>query len=326
MRVLIIKTTSLGDVVHNLPIIADIKQHVPNAQIDWVVEDSFADILKLHPHINNIIPVAIRRWRKALFSKQTWREFLAFKRQLQAQQYDYVIDTQGLIKSAWLCRLAKISNKNARHGHNKNSARESLATCFYQQTHAISKNLHAVARNRILAALALSYTAPTSAPNYGVMADLTRLNQNTFALPSQYLLALHSTSRESKCWPIEYWIALGKAMQQRGLALVLPWGNAAEELRAKAIAEAVPSALVLPKLGIASLAAIIANAQIIVGVDTGLVHLAVALNKPTVAIYTDTNPALTGVYPSVAGNAINLGSAGNTPQPQAVLQAILQLI
>jgi heptosyltransferase I len=335
MRILIIKTTSLGDVVHCLPIIADIKQQVPEAQIDWVVEDGFADILKLHPHIHRIIPVAIRRWRKALFSPQTWREFSAFKRQLQAQPYDVVIDTQGLLKSAVIAYLSHSANKC---GYDKSSAREAMASCFYQHKFNISYQQHAVVRNRTLAALALGYSPPTTAPDYGVMADLKRLNHVAFTLPSQYVVALHSTSRDAKCWPVEHWVALGERLQQRGLALVLPWGNAAEELRAKTIAQAIanalvlpnlpalPNPIVLPKLGITSLAAIIANAQVIVGVDTGLVHLAVALNKPTVAIYTDTNPVLTGVYPGATAKAISLGDADNIPQPDAVLQALLSLI
>jgi heptosyltransferase I len=319
MRILIIKTSSLGDVVHCLPVIADIKNLHPEAQIDWVVEESFADILKLHPQIKRIIPVAIRRWRKGIFSKQTWHEISAFKQQLHTQQYDVVIDTQGLLKSGLIAYLSHSQNKC---GYDKSSAREGVASCFYQHKFAISYQQHAVIRNRTLAALALGYSPPTTAPDYGIQAatnvDLTATDLMPALLNKSYIIALHGTSRDSKLWPSAHWIALGQQLEKHQIQLVLPWASTAEFTRAQHIANALQNAIVLPKLSIAALATVISHAQAAIGVDTGLSHLAAALNKPTIAIYTDTNPALTGVM--AGGQACaNLGGINLQPPVQEVL-------
>jgi heptosyltransferase-1 len=302
MRILIIKTTSLGDVVHNLPVIADIKKHHPNALIDWVVEESFVDILNMHPEINQVIPVAVRRWRKALFCRKTWHELATFKRQLQANTYDMVIDTQGLLKSALICYLSRSANKC---GYDKISAREPVASYFYHHRFLVSLALHAVQRNRELVALALGYTIASNALDYGIQTS-THLSA-TSELPAHFILALHGTSRDSKLWPVTHWISLGKVLESQGLSLVLPWGNQAELLRAKQIASETELAIVLPKLSISALASITQKSQAVIGVDTGLAHLAVALNKPVIAIYTDTDPKLTGLYATNQQACKNLG-------------------
>jgi len=302
MRILIIKTTSLGDVVHNLPVIADIKRQYPNALIDWVVEESFVDILAMHPEINQVIPVAIRRWRKALLCRKTWRELTAFKRELQAQHYDVVIDTQGLLKSAAISYLSRSRNKC---GYDKISARESVASAFYQHRFEVSRALHAVQRNRELVALALGYTIDPNALVYGIHTNTVL--EETCLLPARYIMALHGTSRDSKLWPVEQWVSLGEILESQDLSLVLPWGNQAELQRAKRIASELKQAVVLPKLSIMALAKIIQGSQAVVGVDTGLAHLAVALNKPVIAIYTDTDPSLTGLYGDKQQAYKNLG-------------------
>lgn len=317
MRILIIKTTSLGDVVHNLPIIADIQKYIPEAIIDWVVEESFVDILTMHPAINQIIPVAIRRWRKSLFSKQTWIEFFAFRKFIQTNQYDFIIDTQGLLKSGL---IASLSNSVNKCGYDKASVREPIASYFYNHHYAVSRDLHAVLRNRKLAALALGYTIDEATLNYGINVPT---NSNTYdiekALPSDFILALHGTSRDSKLWAIEQWVALGKKLQLQGFSLVLPWGNNAEQQRAEKIASQLDQALILPKMGILSLANIIQKSQAVVGVDTGLAHLAVALNKPVIGIYTDTNPVLTGLYGGTEQTFKNLGNQHQKVTAQEVL-------
>lgn len=317
MRILIIKTTSLGDVVHCLPVIADIKQHYPNALIDWVVEENFAEILKLHPHISSIITVAIRRWRKAIFSKKTWCEFSAFKRQLQSQQYDVVIDAQGLLKSGLITYLSISDNKC---GYDKNSARERVASLFYHHKFSITYQQHAVLRCRTLTALSLQFRTPTTAPDYGVQAsnDLNLIPNAQAFLNKPFILGLHGTSRDSKLWRTEHWIQLGEQLQKKELQLLLPWSNEAEFKRAQHIAGALPNATVLPKLSIAALAIIISKAQVVVGVDTGLSHLAAALNKHVVAIYTDTNPALTGVMAG-AQACVNLGGKSLQPSSDEVI-------
>lgn len=313
-RMLIVKTSSLGDVIHNLPVLADIRAHRPDMRFDWVVEEAFADIPALHPAVDHVIPVAIRRWRRSLFTTTTWHEMRAFRRRLRAQAYDLVLDSQGLLKSA----LIALAAQGTRHGQDHASAREPLAAMCYQQRHAVPKDQHAVARNRQLAALALGYPLPVGAPDYGLLAPAPAV---PFTLPQTYLVGLHATSRDAKLWPVSHWITLGRLLAARGQALLLPWGSEAERQRAQAVADSVPQAVVLPRLRLAELATVLAGAQAAVGVDTGLVHLAAALALPTVAIYTDTDPALTGVCPG-RSRAANLGGVGQVPTPEAVLAAL----
>ena len=321
-RILLIKTSSLGDVVHNLPIVNDILKHFPDALIDWVLEESFADIPRLHPNVNQIFTVAMRRWRKALFQCKTWQELKQAKQQIASQPYDLVIDTQGLIKSAVIASIAT----GHKHGYDKNSIREPLASRFYTHTHAISYLQHAVIRNRTLAALSLGYLPPTDAPDYGI-ADCQILPKELVALLNQpYMMALHGTSRDSKLWPESHWVAVGKAMSSKGLSMVLPWASTAEQTRAKNIAAQVENAIVLPKLSISTLAPVISKAKIAIGVDTGLSHLATALDIPTIAIYTDTDPARTGVMAGKKAQAINLGNKNIIPSSEEVLNHVAQII
>lgn len=321
LKLLIVKTSSLGDVIHNLPIIADILAHHPHTSIDWLVEESFADIPKLHPAVRHVIPVAMRRWRKHLFEKKTWHEIGALRHQLAQQHYDLVLDTQGLIKSGLLASLSH----GTKHGYNSSSIREPLASLFYDVKHQVSREQHAVARNRALAALTFGYPKPQDMPQYGIQAatpDTTTLNDT---LSTAYVIGLHGTSRDSKLWPTEHWISLGKKLAGQQLNLVLPWASQAEFHRAKLIANALPNAHVLPKLSIAQLSTVINGAQAAIGVDTGLSHLAVALSVPTIAIYTDTNPSLTGVYAGAYAPAINLGNIQHPPTADEVFSAFLTL-
>jgi heptosyltransferase-1 len=314
LKLLIVKTSSLGDVIHSLPIIADIRAHHPNIEIDWLVEASFADIPKLHPAVNQVIPVAVRRWRKALFCRQTWQEIGAVKQKLAQQRYDIILDTQGLLKSG----LMTYFSNGQKHGYDSSSAREPLASFFYDTTHQVSRAQHAVARNRTLAALAFSYPIPDNRPDYGIHAPA----ETNPILNEPYVVGLHGTSRDSKLWPTEHWIDLGQALALQRLNLVLPWASEAELQRAQHIASALKNAAVLPKLSIAQLATVISKAQAAIGVDTGLSHLAVALNVPTIAIYTDTNPMLTGVCAGAYTQAINLGGIGNTPCVEQVASSL----
>jgi heptosyltransferase I len=330
-RILIVKTSSLGDVIHCLPVVNDILQHAQNAHIDWVVEESFADIPRLHPHVNQVVTVAMRRWRKALFSKNTWQEIAAFKHLIQQNQYDAIIDTQGLLKSALITKQAH----GIKHGYDKNSIREPLASWFYDKKYNISYQQHAVTRNRALAAMSLGYVPPTNAPDYGIKKheiSSKKIQNNGSAtgmdisLQTGNIIALHGTSRDSKLWPIENWADLGKLLAQQNLNLVLPWANEVEFKRANEIAKQLDNASVLPKLSIAQLAGVIANSEAAIGVDTGLSHLAAALNIPTIAIYTNTDPEFTGVMSSIEKNAINLGGRGQIPSVDAVFQHTIALI
>jgi heptosyltransferase-1 len=318
VRLLIIKTSSLGDVIHNLPAVSDIVTRAPGAEIDWVVEEGFAEIPRLHPAVHRVIPVALRRWRRRMLSPATWRDIARFRRELKAETYDKVIDTQGLVKSAWLARMAR----GPSYGQDRASAREPLAASFYDQCFYVPRGRHAVERNRHLAAQALEYPLPQTLPDYGIRAPQAAFS---FAVPEKFMIGLHATSRDSKRWPVEHWVALGQELEGHGIALLLPWGSAGEEQHAREIAQSLKNATVLPRLGLRELAALMDRAQAVVGVDTGLVHLAVALGRPTVAIYTDSSPALTGVLAARSGSACNLGDVGRVPEPAAVKQALTGL-
>ncbi|GBG13397.1 heptosyltransferase I [Novimethylophilus kurashikiensis] len=314
-RLLIVKTSSLGDIVHNLPAVTDIHRQFPEMQIDWAVEDGFAEIPRLHPAISEVIPVSLRRWRRGLLTARTWKEIAACKQHLQDRHYDLVLDSQGLLKSVLIASWAK----GPMHGYSMGSGREPLPALFYRHRHKVLWEQQAVVRIRKLAALALGYPLPETPPDYGIEIPSEML---PIALSSQYVVALHGTSRDSKLWPIEHWTALGKILAEHGLVLVLPWGNVGEQQRAQHIATQVPEALVLPKLGLRQLANVLGHAVAAIGVDTGLVHLAAALKTPTVAIYTDTDPALTGVLGTHSSLFRNLGGIGKVPSPVEALSAL----
>ncbi len=322
-RILLIKTSSLGDVIHNCPVIADIRAHFPNVLIDWVAEEAFADIPRMHADVNQVITVAVRHWRKQIFSQNTWSEISVFKQLIKQKPYDAIIDTQGLLKSALIARTAN----GIKHGYDKNSIREPLASWFYDRKYNIPYQQHAVTRNRALVAMSLGYAPPTNAPDYGISpkndASESRMD---VGLQGGTIIALHATSRDSKLWPMNHWVDLGKQLAMQNFNLALPWANEVEYKRANEIAKQLQNATVLPKLSIAQLANIIVASQAAIGVDTGLSHLAAALNIPTIAIYTDTNPALTGVMAGAQAQAINLGGIAQTPNVKQVLNALQQII
>jgi heptosyltransferase-1 len=312
-RILLVKTSSLGDVLHNLPVTSDIARHYPGTQIDWVVEESFAALPGLHPAVRNVIPVAVRRWRGKLLSAATWREIAAFRNTLAAQHYDIAIDTQGLLKSALLMRGAQ----GLRCGFDRHSAREPLAASLYQRTFPVATAQHAVERNRQLAAQALGYTLEGQA-DYGIRPPA--IARPAWLAEEPYAVLLHATSRADKLWGEANWIALGHHLHEKHIRCVLPWGNTAEQARSLRLAAAIPGAIVPPRLNLNEAAALLGGAQAVVGVDTGLAHLAAALGVPTVGIYTATDPALTGLY---AGRcAVNLGNVNRAPDVAAVIDAL----
>ncbi len=312
MEILIIKTSSLGDVVHNLPMVSDIRARFPLAHIDWVVEKAFADIPTLHPAIRTVIPVELRRWLRAPWQARTWEELKTFRRSLRHTRYDLVLDSQGLLKSAVLARQAL----GPVYGPDRRSARESWAAHLYQKGIPVVWEQHAVWRNRSLAAGALGYPIPTTEPDYG----LAPLQPKTIPSAAPYCVALHATSRASKQWPQESWVMLGKGLAKHGLGTLWPSGNPEEERVAHDIARAIgPEAQALARMGVQALATIIATARGVVGVDTGLVHLAAALKRPTVGIFCDSDPQQTGV---LAANAASLGGFGARPSVEAVMQAL----
>ncbi len=314
----------MGDVVHNLPVVGDILFALPGAEIDWVVEESFAAIPRLHARVRQVIPVALRRWRRQLFDPRTRHEIAAFSRQLRASFYDAVIDTQGLLKSALLARLAR----GTRHGLDWKSSREPLRL-FYDRTYSIPWSLHAVQRNRELAARALDYRLPERL-DYGIAAPAAMAEALAQKMPAgfsgnRYAVLLHATSAAIKEWPEQNWTALGRRLAQAGVSSVLPYGSAAERLRSERLADSIPGALVPPRLDLDLLATLLSGAAVVAGVDTGLSHLAVALGRPTIGIYCATDPAATGLYGAGSGNpgrAVNLGGVNSAPDVDALWAAI----
>ena len=317
MRILLVKTTSMGDVIHNLPVASDIRRVFPDAEIDWVVEESFAEIPHLHPAVRRVFPVAVRRWRKSILSPATWSEIGAYRRAVGVDFYTCVIDTQGLVKSALLAQAAR----GPKCGQDAASAREPLAAHGYDRRYAIPRAQNAVQRNRQLAAAALGYTLDAMPLDYGIVAPPL---QADWLETGDYAVLLTATSRADKEWPEADWHALGAALNATGLRCVLPGGSAAERARAARIADTLGPAVAAPPLNLADLAGLMAGARLVVGVDTGLVHLAAALRRPTLALYCGSDPALTGVL-GVA-EFINLGGSGAPPAVADVVKTALQLL
>lgn len=315
-QILLIKTSSLGDVVHNLPVVSDIRRHLEGVAIDWVVEKSFAAIPALHPGVRNVIPLELRRWRSTWLSASTRAEWRAFVRQLQSRAYEAVIDTQGLLKSAVVARFACSSDRVGLDWH---SAREPLRP-FYHRTFRVPWDMHAVERNRRLAALAFGYRAE-GPPDYGVEVPPPTAS---WLSRGRYAVLLHATSHPRKLWPERCWIELGEELLRSHVVPVLPWGSAEEEERARRLAQRLPpGACVAPRLALGELAAVLAGARAVVGVDTGLTHLAAALHVPCVGVYGATDPRATGLY---AGPwAANLGTGGMFPSVREVMDALERL-
>ena len=286
MKVLLIKTSSLGDVFHTLPAVEDAYRAIPGLEIDWVVEEGFKDIPTWHPAVKKVIPVAWRRWRKKLFDKSNRAEMKAFLDTLRASEYDVVLDAQGLIKSALFTRLAR----GPRFGLDKNSAREGLAALAYQHPQFVAKGEHAIPRVRQLFAQVLGYPLPNGL-SYGV--DRARWSRPDVS--GDYWVFLHGTTWITKLWPEAYWRELAALVAASGRQVMLPWGNDEERERAERIAAGQAGVNVLPKMGLNALNAYLAHAQAVVGVDTGLSHVVAALEVPSVAIYGATDSTLTGV-------------------------------
>jgi heptosyltransferase-1 len=308
--ILFVKTSSLGDVVHHCPAVSDAARNLPGAAIDWVVEESFAGIVAMHAAVRRVIPVALRRWRARLWSPAVWRELAALRRALAAERYDFVIDSQGLIKSAVISRLAT----GERHGLDRDSAREPFAARFYDRRHRVPRALHAVERNRRLAAAALGYSAQGPC-DYGLRAGESAPQ----APMDPYAVLFTMTSRADKLWAEERWRELGRLLAARGLRAVLPWGNGAERARCERIAGAVQGATVPARMPLGELATLLRGARCVAGVDTGLSHLAVALGVPAVGVYCGSDAALTGLY---GARAKNLGAPGAPPSAPEVLASL----
>ncbi len=312
-RILIVRTSSLGDLVHMLPAVSDIAAHVPDAQIDWLVEESFAEIPAWHPAIREVIPVAHRRWRKSWWSSKTRAERAALRKNLGEREYDIVLDMQALMKSVWLVR----QTRGQRHGLDRKSAREPLASFFYDIKHRVQFWQPAVIRQRKLAASAFGYQF-SGEPDFG----LEQFTEGKEIEP--YAVIMPSASRDDKLWPTEDWHMVFRYLTEQGLTLQLLAGNPAETARAQALVKDFPNAQVLPRMSLTQIAQQLAQARVMVGLDSGLTHLSAGLGRPTIGIYKASTPVRTPLQGS--GYTASLGERGHAPSAQTVLSAVGQAL
>lgn len=312
-KILIVRTSSLGDLVHMLPAISDIARHVPGACIDWIVEEGFAEVPSWHPAVHEVIPVAHRRWRKSWWSQQTREERARLRRKLGERRYDVVLDMQALMKSVWLVR----QTHGQRHGLDRRSAREPLASFFYDVRHTVEFWQPAVIRQRKLAAAAFGYEYEGE-PDFG----LGRFTEHAQVQP--YAVIMPSASRDDKLWPAENWHTVFDHLGRQGLALRLLAGNARESDRARQLIEGRDNAEVMPRMTLGEVAQMLASASIMVGLDSGLTHLSAGLGRPTIGIYKASTPVRTPLQGS--SYTASLGERGSEPSAQTVLSAVEQAL
>jgi heptosyltransferase-1 len=350
LNVLIVKLSSLGDILHNLPIVWDLRAKYPDAQIDWVVEEGYVGLLEplsttdSFKGIDRIIPLRFRRWKKDLkkgeFIKSI-QEYLEFKKTLQSVTYDLVIETQGLIKSAFVTRMANRKKDSAIFGlanQTEFSGYEPMARRFYTDAVQVPLRCHAVDRSRWVTACAIDMAVPDRLvmppkfypPSYVqelVSIQLLELQKNNdfgFDLSKPYVLCFHSTARESKRWSNEHWVNIGKHLIDRGLQVILPWGSPKEKEVSEQLASQIPGAIVPKSFSIAQAFPIVAGAKLTIGVDTGLTHMAAILNRSTIELYCDSPRWKTEGYWS--SNIQNLGDRGMPPSEAEVLASLDKLL
>jgi len=278
----------MGDVVHSLPALSDAARANPTISFDWAVDESFADIPAWHSHVKNIFPIALRRWRGGLGSAAGRSEIKAHLKDLRSEPYDAIVDLQGEFKSAFVARQAR----GVPYGYDGASAREWGAHFVYRNRFSVAKGEHSMKRMRRLLAQALSYSYDNEVVDYGI--DRERLPAPPLKVGAPYLVLIHSTSWTSKNWPEEYWRQLVERVTAAGFSTVLPWGNEAERERSVRIADGFENAVVLQNLSISEKASIIGGAAGTVGLDTGLSHIAAALDVPSVTLYGATDPNMCG--------------------------------
>jgi heptosyltransferase-1 len=323
LKILLVRVSSLGDVLHNLPMVADILRHHPDARIDWVVEEGYVSLVRLNPHVRKVIPFALRRWKKGLRDKSVRAEVRAFFRDLRAEQYDYVFDTQGLIKTGLVMAAARVRPGGQKVGMangTEDSGYEGASRIFHSRSIPVAPRTHAVERGRQVAAQAMGY-AIDSPPDFGLPAP-DPAKRPAWMPADDYAVFFHGTARDAKKWAPAHWIALGQALAP--LAILLPWGSPSEKHEAEYLAAALPNARVLPKLSMMDAVELARHAALAVGVDTGLTHIAAAAEAPTVEIYCDSPRWKT--EGNWSPRIVNLGDTGSPPSVDEVVAAARGLL
>jgi len=322
MKILLVRVSSLGDVLHNLPLVADILRHHPGARIDWVVEEGYVSLVRLNPMVRKVIPFALRRWKKGLRQPAVRAEMRAFWRDLRAEEYDYVFDTQGLLKTGIIMAAARVRRGGQKIGMangTEDSGYEGISRVFHTRSIPVAPRTHAVARGRLVVAAALGHAVDTP-PDFGLAPpDPAR---PAWMPPGDYAVFFHGTARDAKKWATAHWIALGQALAP--LTILLPWGSPSEQQEAEALAAALPNARVLPKLSLMDAVALARRAALAIGVDTGLTHIAAAAGTPTVEIYCDSPRWKT--EGNWSPRIVNLGDTGASPDVEQVVAAARSLL
>jgi len=323
LKILLVRVSSLGDVLHNLPMVTDLLRRHPGATIDWVVEEGYVSLVRLNPHVRKIIPWALRRWRKSLGKAATRAEIKGFLRNLREEEYDYVFDTQGLLKTGIIMGAARVRKGGKKVGlanGSEGSGYEGVSRIFHTDSIPLSPRTHAVARGRMVAGAALDYPVDT-APDFGLPAP-DPANRPAFLPQEDYAVFFHGTARAAKKWADANWIALGTALAP--MPVLLPWGSAAERQDAETLAASIPNARVLPKLSMMDAVTLAQHARLAVGVDTGLTHIAAAFVRPTIEIYCDSPKWKT--EGNWSERIVNLGELGAPPSSEEVIASARRLL
>jgi heptosyltransferase-1 len=314
-HILLVRMSSLGDILHTFPAATDIRRALPDAVLEWVVEEAYVPLVRMHPGVTRIVPIALRRWRRQLLGFKTWNEISLFRKLLKQRRYDAILDTQGLAKSALVAKMAK----GPVYGFGPRTAREPWVTRFYDATYEFSPADHKVERYREVAARALDFRHEIEV-DYGIVAP----PRPGFAPARKYCVLLHATARASKLWQESAWLELGRALEARGMTCVLPWGDEEEHARSARLAAALGHAQVPPRMSLTEASGLVGHAAAVVGVDTGLMHLAAALRVPVVGVFCDSEPL--DAQPLGAGRTAYRGGIGQPPAARDVLEALAGLV
>ena len=321
MKILIVRVSSLGDVVHNMPMVADLLRQYPQAQIDWVVEEAYVDLVRLNRGVHTVMPFGLRRWRKSLQSPATRAEMRAFNQSLRVTAYDMIFDTQGLFKTAVVMRMARLAPGGERIGlgnATEGSGYEAISRLLHTRSIPVGLRTHAVQRARTVAAVALGYAVESPA-DFGLQAPPLSEAASRWLPATPYAVFFHGTARAAKQWPRKYWAALGTHLAQQGIPVLLPWGSEAERRDAQWLADQCSNARVLPALPMMDAVVLAHRAALVVGLDSGLTHIAAAYQRPTIELYCDSPRWKT--EGNWSASIINLGDAGAPPMLEAVCAA-----
>ena len=306
-----------------MPMVADIHRFFPDAAIDWVVEEAYTELVALNGAVRKVIPLALRRWRKTLLRAETRAEIRHFRRQLREEAYDYVFDTQGLLKTGLVMRQARLNVGGRRVGlanATEGSGYEPISRVFHDLSVPVGVRTHAVARARLVASKAMGYAIDGHPPEFNLAVPSTRATSSAWLPTTPYAVFFHGTARAAKQWAPAHWITLARHLHGRGLLVLLPWGSRDEKIAAETMLRDMPNGVLLPRLPLMEAILLAQRAALVVGLDTGLTHVAAAFLRPTIELYTDSPRWKT--EGNWSPNIVNLGDLGSPPDAASVVAAV----